>query len=234
MLRYLLTDGSIQSYIIQMLLCLPIMLLVISCHEAAHGFVAYKLGDPTARNFGRITLNPIKHIDPIGALCMVLFGIGWANPVPINTRYFKKPKRDMALSAFAGPLSNLLLALVFGLGLRISYAALANASFASERAATIAYFFMLFWFYGIQINVSFAIFNMLPIPPLDGSRVLYTFLPPKYYFAVMKYERYITIAIMLLFLLGVLTPVISFLSDIIMKGIFTLLGMRHTFFYYYL
>ena len=101
------------------LLSLPVVLLALSVHETAHGYVAYKLGDPTAYSLGRLTVNPLKHIDPIGLLCMVVFRIGWAKPVPINTRYFKKPKRDMALSAAAGPVSNLLLALLFAGLLRL-------------------------------------------------------------------------------------------------------------------
>ena len=114
MLRYLLTSGGdTREYVIHILLCLPIILLALSLHETAHGFVAYKLGDPTAKNLGRLTLNPIKHLDPVGFLCMILAGFGWANPVPINTRCFKNPRRDMALSAAAGPISNFLLAVVF-------------------------------------------------------------------------------------------------------------------------
>ena len=103
MLSNLLGGGDLRSWLIQILLSLPIVLLALCVHETAHGYVAYKLGDPTARNLGRLTLNPLKHLDPIGFICMLLFGFGWATPVPINTRYFKKPKRDMALSALAGP-----------------------------------------------------------------------------------------------------------------------------------
>ena len=118
MFRYMLGGGDITTYLISMLLALPIVLLSLSLHETAHGFVAWRLGDPTARNLGRLTLNPIKHLDPLGFLCMLLAGFGWANPVPINSRYFKKPRRDIALCSLAGPLSNLLLAFVFLLLLR--------------------------------------------------------------------------------------------------------------------
>ena len=107
MLRYLMTGGNDpKQYVIHLLLCIPIILLSLSLHETMHGYVAYKLGDPTAKNLGRLTLNPLKHLDPLGFLCMLLMGFGWANPVPINTRYFKNPRRDMAISAIAGPLSN--------------------------------------------------------------------------------------------------------------------------------
>ena len=121
MLRYLISsDGSVTDYIIQLLLCLPIIFLSLSLHETAHGFMAYKFGDPTARNEGRLTLNPIKHLDPFGFLCMLLVGFGWAKPVPINTRYFKKPRRDIALTSLAGPVSNLLLGFIFVVILRFT------------------------------------------------------------------------------------------------------------------
>lgn len=214
-----------KSYIIQLLLRLPIILLALSVHEAAHGYAAYKLGDPTAKNLGRLTLNPIKHIDPIGFICMLLASIGWANPVPINTRNFKNPRRDMALSGAAGPLSNLLLAAVFAAILKVVDLFIWDMEFSSELGVNIATVLLIFIYCGIQLNVSFAIFNLLPFPPFDGSRILYVFLPPKYYFAVMKYERYIALAIMLLFFFGVLSPVISFVSDFFLGGLFDLFSM---------
>ena len=100
---------SIQEAIIISLFVVIITLITLTVHEVSHGYAAYKLGDPTARNFGRLSLNPLKHLDPIGTVSMLLFGFGWAKPVPINTRYFKKPRRDMALSALAGPASNLIM-----------------------------------------------------------------------------------------------------------------------------
>ena len=116
MLDYLITgDGDWRTYAIHLLLSLPIILFALSLHETAHGFVASRLGDPTAKNLGRLTLNPLKHLDPIGFICMLLFGFGWAHPVPINSRYFKKPRRDIALTSLAGPVSNLLAAVCFAL-----------------------------------------------------------------------------------------------------------------------
>ena len=190
MLTNLIAGADLESTIIRILLSLPIVLLSLSMHEMAHGFVASKLGDPTAKNLGRVTLNPIKHLDPIGFICMVLFGIGWANPVPINSRYFKKPRRDMALSAAAGPISNLILAVIFAVLLKIAYMILLPVTFTSETSLLIAQILISFLLLGVRLNITLAVFNLIPIPPFDGSRILYVFLPPKYYFGVMKYERY--------------------------------------------
>ena len=221
MLRYLITDGSDpKAYIIHLLLCLPIILISLSVHEAAHGYAAYKLGDPTAKNFGRLTLNPIKHLDPIGFICMLLAGFGWANPVPINTRNFKNPRRDMALSAAAGPISNLLLATLFCALLKVFTVVSPLVLSPTEYSTNVLYFSFLFLYYGISMNLTLAVFNLLPAPPLDGSRLLYVFLPPKYYFGVMKYERYISLAIMLLLLFGVLSPIISFVTNNLMNLLF--------------
>ena len=109
------SGGDIQDLLIGALFTIIVVLISLCAHEVSHGLAAYKLGDPTARNLGRLTMNPSKHLDPIGTLCMVLFGYGWAKPVPVNSRYFKKPRRDMAITAFAGPLMNLLIAFVSGI-----------------------------------------------------------------------------------------------------------------------
>jgi len=224
MLRNLLSGGDPKAFIIQLLLSLPIILLSLSLHETAHAIAANKLGDPTAKNLGRITLNPIKHLDPIGFICMVLCGFGWANPVPINSRYFKKPRRDMAISAAAGPVSNVLLAFIFALLLRISYEVLPGM-IATENALELANIWVTFLTIGVSLNITLAVFNLLPVPPLDGSRMLYVFLPPKQYFGVMKYERYISLGIMLLLLIGVLDPVLSFVSNKIARVIFLAVGL---------
>ena len=215
MFRYMLGGGSIQSYVISILLALPIVLLSLSAHEAAHGYAALKLGDPTARNFGRITLNPMRHLDPIGFLCMLLAGFGWAQPVPINTRNFRKPRRDMALSVL------FLLLLRF-----VGYGWLAGLTFSTELTFNLAYFSILFLYYGVSMNLTLAIFNLLPVPPLDGSRILYVLLPPRILIKIAPYERYISLAVMLLLLLGPLSWLIQLAVRGIMGGMFTLVGMR--------
>ena len=209
MFRSLINGASLENTIIAILINIPIALLALSVHEAAHGYISNKLGDPTARNLGRITINPIKHLDPIGFICMVLFGIGWANPVPINTRYFKKPRRDRALSAAAGPISNLLLAVVFALLMKLFFSLPVTVL---SSLGVFTEIIILFLMQAISLNVFFAVFNLIPVPPFDGSRILYVFLPPKYYFGVMKYERYICLGFMLLLFFGVLDPVLNLLS----------------------
>ncbi|MBQ8849241.1 MAG: site-2 protease family protein [Clostridia bacterium] len=220
MLDYLITGGGDwRTYLIHMLLSLPIILFALSLHETAHGYVAYKLGDPTARSLGRLTLNPLKHLDPIGFICMVLFGFGWAHPVPINSRYFKKPRRDMALASLAGPVSNILAAVVFSVLYGIALLALnvyaKKIGFTNETVFMLCEHFLIFLYYGVSLNVTLAVFNILPIPPLDGSRIVSAFLPPTWAYKYMKYERIISIVLMALLFFGVLSPIISKLTDII-------------------
>lgn len=211
-----LFSGNIQYFLVSLMLSLPIVLLSLSLHETAHGYVASKLGDPTASSLGRLTLNPLKHIDPIGFICMVLFGFGWAKPVPINTRYFKKPKRDMALTGAAGPLSNLLLAFVFALLMR---AELSIAAHAELTQFTYQVFFWLetFLYLGIRLNVSLAVFNLIPIPPLDGSRIFLTLLPSRLYFGIMKYEKYIYLVLMAALFFGLLDTPINYVTELFMR-----------------
>jgi Zn-dependent protease len=224
MLRNILSGGDPIEFIISLLLTLPIALLSLSMHEMAHGYVASKLGDPTAKSLGRITLNPIKHLDPIGFISTVIFGIGWANPVPINTRYFKKPRRDMALSAAAGPISNLLLALIFAIILKVFLISFPNTLyFVMTNHNCFENIMFNFLFTGISLNIALAVFNLIPVPPFDGSRIAYVFLPPKYYFGVMKYERYIAIGFILLLLLGIFDPILNFVRNSLMSLLFVAL-----------
>lgn len=216
-------EYDIKIAIISFVLSLPIFMLAFSIHEYAHGLVASKLGDPTAKSLGRLTLNPIKHIDLFGFIAMLVFGFGWAKPVPINTRYFKKPKRDMAITALAGPLSNILLALIFGaLFKAFSLIDPLDLLTHSEFAANIWTFTGLMLSRGIYINVLFAVFNMIPVPPFDGSRLFFAFLPTKAYFWVQRYERYIYFVFLALLILGIFDLPISWITDQICNGIVNL------------
>jgi len=199
MLFSLLSGGDIKQAIISILLTLPVILIALSFHEASHAYVAFKMGDRTAYNLGRMTFNPIKHLDPIGFLCMLVFGYGWAKPVPINARNFRDPKRGMALTAIAGPICNVILgvissalyALVLFLGI-VFQPALAEAEFLSNVMSVLTIFF----YYGGMLNLMLAVFNMIPLPPFDGSRFFSLFLPTKLYFQIMKYERYTMIIVL--------------------------------------
>lgn len=201
------------------MLSLPIILLSLSVHETAHGYAAYKLGDPTAYNLGRLTLNPLKHLDPIGFICMMLFGFGWAKPVPINTRYFKKPKRDMAITGAAGPISNLLLAVIFaillGLELKLANAIVSSGANITDKTAMAFFWIQQFLMIGVQLNITLAVFNLIPVPPLDGSRLFFAVIPSKLYWKIMQYERYIYLVMILALFLGVFDRPISIISNFI-------------------
>ena len=216
---------QLQSDLPILLLSLPAALISLSVHESAHGFVANKLGDPTAKNLGRITLNPMKHFDLLGFISMVFFRVGWANPVPINARNFKNPRRDMAISAAAGPISNFCLAIIFALFLKLVSLAYGVITFTSETQYIIMYLLEMMLLSGVVLNINLMIFNMIPIPPFDGSRILYVFLPTELYFKVMRYERYIMLEFILLFATGALSGPLSFLTNLLTNLIFKILGI---------
>ena len=174
------------------------VLICITLHECAHGYTALKLGDTTARDMGRLSLNPFKHFDFIGFVMMVFLGFGWAKPVPIDMRRFKHPKRDMAVSAAAGPLCNVLITVVslFLCGL------LTPLLYRPGRAV---YYLYLTIQQTAYLSLAFAVFNILPIPPLDGSKVLYSVIPEGAYWKLMRYERYGMLLLLLLVVTGVLS-----------------------------
>jgi len=206
--------------VIYLLLSLPVILIALSFHELAHGYVAYKMGDPTARNLGRLTLNPLKHLDPMGTLSMFVFGFGWAKPVPINTRYFKNGKRGMALTAVAGPIANLLLAFI-GVILALITEKLFYLTNQNIYVEVLGYFFWIFY----TLNTYLAIFNLLPIPPFDGSRLAFIFLPDRLYFGIMKYERIIMLVLLGLLFFGFLTKPLIYISNLIISGMFFIVGL---------
>ena len=198
MLLDILSGDGIAKILISLLFSMPIILLTLSLHETAHGYVAYKCGDPTAYNLGRLTLNPFKHIDPIGFLCMLLLGFGWAKPVPINTRNFRNPKRGMALSALAGPAANAIMGLISAV--LFGFIAALKAFLSYRGISQFAYICLgyteLLFQLSALYNFLFMAFNLIPIPPFDGSRIALAFLPPKTYFGIMRYERQIMIGLL--------------------------------------
>lgn len=222
-------NGEISDLLIGAVFTLIVVLISLCAHEAAHGFAAYKLGDPTARNLGRLTMNPAKHLDPMGTVCMVLFGYGWAKPVPVNSRYFKKPRRDMAITAFAGPLMNLAIAFVSGIFMSLSQVFLMDYVMSpgsdSRFVFNLLYFTYLFFLYMHVLNIRFAVFNLIPVPPLDGSRILFLFLPDRYYFGLMKYERYIALAFLVLLYTGALSTPLGYISTLISDGFMAVISL---------
>lgn len=209
-------------------------LIALTVHEYCHGYAAYRLGDNTAKNMGRLTLNPIKHIDPYGAICMVLFHVGWAKPVPVNARNFKDPKKGFAITAAAGPASNLILGFFSALIYLVVFALVRDLTFTSKTFGYLLISNTLSFLYIFHsINIGLGLFNLLPIPPFDGSRLLNVFLPPKTYFAIMKYEKQIYIGVLVWLLLG--DYVAGFIRNIVgggilywLAGIFSLSGMLST------
>ena len=189
---------------IQILLSVIPALICITLHECAHGYAAYMLGDDTAKRAGRLTLNPIKHIDIIGLIMLAVFHFGWAKPVPVNMRSFKDPKQGMALCALAGPVSNFLLAVLALFGVRLM---------SGVTATSFTVWLFNFLILLAILNLGLGLFNLIPIPPLDGSKVLFSVLPDHAYAQLMRYEKYGMLVILALVVLGIGG---SFLNDAIL------------------
>ena len=191
------------SYVISLGISALAAILCICVHESAHGLAALALGDPTAKQQGRISLNPLRHVDLVGLVMLAVAHVGWAKPVRIDPRYFKNPKAGMALTALAGPVSNFLLAFLTGF------------------VAALCYYLFEFFYTTTIISCGLGVFNLIPISPLDGSKVLYAFLPERAYFTLMRYERYgmfLLIALVMFGALnGILGPAVEAVSGFVMR-----------------
>lgn len=227
MLSYLIDFISGDLTALDFIIYIGSMCFVVFCatplHEYAHALAAVKLGDDTPRVSGRLTINPKAHIDPIGTIMIFLFGFGYARPVQVRMRNFKKPKRDMALVALAGPLCNLLQAFVY-MFLFSMFIALASVK-SSQMLAS----FSLFFYFAATVNVNLGVFNLIPVPPLDGSRLLTALLPSKYYYKIMQYERYIMIALFVLLFTNILSTPLSWISSLIIKLFATVTSLPFSF-----
>ncbi len=204
-----LSMGQKLTYILILAFC---VLFSLSVHEFSHGFAAYAVGDKTAKYSGRLSLNPLAHLDPFGAICLFLFGFGWAKPVPVNPWNFKNKKGGMILTALAGPFSNFLLAFIA----MVIYTLLGGLRFSSASFGfTLASVFYELAYYMIMINLGLGLFNLIPIPPLDGSKVLTAILPERTYFKLMDYERYGFIILIIL----INTPIFNSLLNMCQSAV---------------
>lgn len=209
-----------NNFIAELIILAPPLLFALTFHEFAHGFVAYRLGDPTAKDAGRLTLNPLSHLDPIGTIAFFFIKFGWAKPVPVNPSYFRDPKRDMLWVALAGPATNFAIAIasalitkaIWLLAAVLPYSSMAEAILIPLNSMLIA---------SVWINLVLCIFNFLPIPPLDGSRILVGLLPDDMARSYLKVERYGFIIILVLAFSGVLSkvimPVISVANNMLLS-----------------
>ncbi len=203
---------------------IPAVLIAITLHEYCHGRMAYQLGDPTAAEAGRLTLNPLAHLDPMGTLMLLLFRFGWAKPVPVNFNRLSHPKRDMIYVSLAGPIANMITAVIFALILRLSYYFIGQITMTQNSSffnfsITMIRGWLLFLQTGVIINLALAMFNLIPVPPLDGSKILLGFLPDPQAYKFAKLEPYGPIFLLILILSGiigkVLFPIVFFLFRII-------------------
>lgn len=206
--------------LISFLYTLPALLFCLSVHEFAHAYTAYKLGDRTQKAMGRLTLNPFSHIDIAGFICIALFGFGWGKPVMIDDRNFKNKAAGNALTAFAGPFSNIIMAILFTIILKIL---LITGVILPTMNSMIGSIILNMFILTIQFNVVFAIFNLIPIPPFDGSRILYFFLPAKGREYMYKIEQYSFVIVLVILVTGIgsklVSPIVSFVLGLLSKFI---------------
>lgn len=197
----------------QIILAVPAILLAISFHELGHGYVAYKLGDPTPKYQGRLTLNPFAHLDPLGTIMLVLFRMGWARPVMINTQYFKNKRQGVLLVSLAGPMANILLSWVFYNCLQLANRYLPASPFS--------FTLVLFLLINVRVNLGLATFNLIPIPPLDGSNILASLLPPKAAYNFAKLAPYGPFVLILLLISGmahvIMNPIHTVLTSLLIR-----------------
>jgi len=204
----------ILSKLIDLIYTIPAVIIAISLHEAAHGLISYKLGDPTPKKDGRLSLNPLKHFDPIGTLCLIFFHFGWAKPVMVNPYYYKNKKQGMVLVALAGPFMNFLIAFI-----SIFLINIISTTIFTNRIFIHLYIFLI---YLATINIGLGIFNLVPVPPLDGSKVLGAVLPNDKYFKYMHYEQYGMIVLVILLFAGILDKPFSLASSFLTNAMQTL------------
>ena len=222
LLSILRGSGSPMEKLLMVLISVFCVLLSLSVHEVGHGLAAYALGDRTAQSRGRLSLNPVHHIDPIGGICLLLFGFGWARPVPVNPYNFKNQKSGMVLTSLAGPLTNFVLAFIAEFGVVV----LGGMTFKSQGfgfdLASVVYTIFL---YMVYMNLGLGLFNLIPIPPLDGSKVLGAVLPTDKYFRYMQYERYGFIILILLMNFGIFNSFLSLCESGIMSFYDMIIGL---------